>query len=443
MRFIKYLKYSVWDYLLCVVMCCSVNITVFSGFYISSEMQYNYVLLIGMAGILCGLLFAGAYDRRSILIAAGAFVVLAAVFLIVARQESGGENIFHDKEGNPYMYFIVAVISTVIVFLLSRTRTGTAILFAAGSFTLAMIQFLYQSDHLIALLLFVLACGALFIYKNYYKSVMESETVKTAFGRMFVLSVVLCLLLTLLSTGVFYGIARVFDPQARELKLITKYMALETLQRVGIADLSVLPDYDKTTENTSEEEQKAKEEKEKKEKEAKGNNKEKEVKNKDQKKPNRLDSNKSPYFYAVNYLRDSHLWLLLPILFILLLAGAVFAKLWMRKRWLRKLEPESNRIKVVEMYKYYMKRLRRMKIKKAPEDTPYQFVEKAESSLQHFTAEGADFQKLTDLFVRASYGKEEITDKDFKGYLNFHQAFYKNCREYLGKFKYILKFFYL
>lgn len=443
MSFTRYLRYSVWEYIFCAVMCCCVNRTIFSGFYISDNLQDNYVLLIGMSCALCALLFAGSYNRRSVLIAAGAFVVMAVAFLIIARQSSGGANIFHDQEGNPYLYFIISVIATVIVFLLTRTRTGTAALFIAGAFTLAMIQFLYRSNHLIALFLFILACGAMLLYKNYYKSVLESQTVRTAFGRMFIFSIALCLVLTLLGTGIFYGIAKAFDPQARELKLITKYMALETLQKVGIADLSALPDYDKTTKNTSDQERKAKEEKEKKEEQAEGNNQKREVQNKDQKDPNRLDSREDPAFNVVNYLKKTHLWVLFPILLLLLIAGAIFAKIWSRKRWMQKLEPENNRIKVVEMYQYYMKRLRRMKIRKAPEDTLFQFVEKAGSPLQYFTAGDTDFRKLTALYVRASYGKEDISDSEFQSYLNFYQVFYKNCRQYLGRFKYILKFFYL
>lgn len=443
MNFMRYVKTAVWDYLLCVVMCCGVNVTILSGFYIPESLQYNYPLLAATALLMCAFLFAGAYSKKSIWIAAGAFVLLAAILLIAARRASGGENVFRDQESNPYLYFIVSVIAIVIVFLLSRTRTGTAVLFAAGSFALAMIQFLYTSDHWIALLLFVLACGAMFLYRNYYKSVLESQTVKTAFGRMLILSIALCLLVTLVGTGVFYGIVKTFDPQARELKLITKYMALETLQKIGIADLNVLPDYDKTTQRTSEEERKAKEEKESKEKKAEGNDTQKEVRNKDPKTPNQLDTSEEAAFQVVSYLKKSHLWVLFPILPLLVAAGAVFAKLRLRKQWLKKLEPESNRVKVTRMYPYYMRKLRRMKIIKAPEDTLFQFVEKAAGPLQHFEAEGADFKRLTEIFVRASYGREEISDPEFNRYLSFHQVFYKNCRQYLGRLKYILKFFYL
>lgn len=102
---------------------------------------------------------------------------------------------------------------------------------------------------------------------------------------------------------------------------------------------------------------------------------------------------------------------------------------------------KERRDQIIEFYEFYIKRFQKMKVLKAPEETPYEFAERSAPYLREFHVENTSFADLTDIFVKARYSEEDVEEDDYQRYLMFYQAFYKNCREHLGTFKYILKFF--
>ena len=132
--------------------------------------------------------------------------------------------------------------------------------------------------------------------------------------------------------------------------------------------------------------------------------------------------------------------LIVPLILLLLLA-AVLAKLYLRRRWLNKVMAQPRKQQISSFYHFYLKKFRRLKIRKAPQETPFEFGERAAAYLQAFQTENITFSTLTDLFVKTRYGDDEAEEGEYQSYLKFHRMFYKNCRKHLGNFKYILKFF--
>jgi hypothetical protein len=434
-----YLKGSVWDFILCVIIVCSVNITVFSGFYISDYMHYNYPLLIGMAAGLNTLLFFAAYNRRSILTGIGISVVAVIIFVVFAQQNVS-EGIFTDSESNPYLYYIIAIPAAVAIFLLTRTKVGTGIMFVSGVLLLSAIQFLYESMHLFSLILFLMATGTMYIYKNYRRNILNSKTIRTAPGRTTAISAVLCVLIIGLGFAAYSGIVQPINPSVRDLKLITEYKALPTLEQLGIAGITEVPDYDQATNKKNDKTESAKNgDKKKDTKDGINDNKDKDsdVKNT----PAFLDSLRNALFYVVNYLMHGYGWLVLLIVLIAVVTALVSIRLYLRKRWLKGLSVKSREVQVMEMYRFYLARLHKLKIRKPPEDTLFQFVSRANPLLIHFNGGGVSFADLTETYVRANYGAEEIGQDELMEYLAFHAKFYVNCREYIGRFKYVFKFF--
>lgn len=445
MRFGYYVKNCIWEWLLCSVISCSLSMILFNGFYIAAERQSNYVLIIAVTAILTGLCFLGAYNRRSALLAAGTGLAAVIVGTIVLQQMQGAQSVFRDQESNPYLYFLILILTALITFFLSRIRTGTGILFIAGAFLAGAMQFLYESVQLYALLVFLCCSGAMYIYKNYQKNVLESETVKTAFGRTFAISTVLCILILALSAGIFYGIIKPLDPPKQDLKLITKYMSLEVLEKVGIADTHIINDSEDTTSNQNDNEEDSRKKGDKQDN-SKGDKTQRKDENKKEQKsnPSKLDNSmKDKLFYAVKYTVDkiSPLWLI-PLLF-LILALAVLTKLWLRKQWLKKVMEKPRAEQIIQMYHFYLKKFRHLKIRKTPEETPFEFQERAEPYIRFFGEADISFSRLTDIFVKVQYSEEAVEEKEYQSYLNFHKIFYKNCRQYLGNFKYVIKFFVL
>jgi hypothetical protein len=396
-------------------------------------------VVIGISAALLLLLYAGAFNRRSGLISVTVFIIAAAAAVFIANGRVSGGNIFADSENNPYIFYVILVLAVLAVFLLTRFRAGIALLFVGGSVMMGALQFLYNKNHLAELFVFLCACGALYIYKNYRKNVFVSDTRKTAFGRTFIISAVTAALVIGVGLGAFFGVVRPLDPQPRELKLITKYMALPVVEKAGIADVEVIKDKNMTTQQLNDAVKKAKERAEEREKESG-------IKDDDKK----GDENKNPlfaigdaFFYAVNYLKQDYRWVIPIALALLAILVAVRLKLYRRRRWLKRLAGRPPEVRVKEMYLYYLAKLKKLKIKKLPSDTLYEFADKSHTALDRFAVSGVGFGALTDTFVKANYGGGSPSEDELDRYLLFHRGFYVNCRRFLGNFKYICLFFVL
>ena len=444
MSFTYYLKNSIWEWILCTAIGSSLSLIVFNGFYISQQRQSDYGIVIRIIAVLSIGCILGAYNKRTVLIAIGSGVLSVLAVLLMIQKKSGVISVFRDQESNPYLYFLIIIIVALTVFMLCRTRTGTGILFVAGAFMTAAMEFLYESVSLAAMLMFLCSCGAMYIYKNYQKNVLESQTVKIAMGRSFTISVILCILIMAISAGIFYGIVKPMDPPERELKLITKYKALEIMEKVGIADTHIIDDSDELTDNINEDEKDSRNKGDKEDKSKGEKEKQKDENLKDNKNnPTNLDDSMNKLLYAIKYMASVVTPLLLIPFLLLIILAAILMKLWLRRRWLNKVKAMPLKQQIIEMYHFYIKKFRRLKIRKAPGETPFEFSDRAEMYLSNFRTEEASFSLLTEIFVKAKYGDEQVVEDDQKRYLNFHKMFYKNCRKHLGNFKYIIKFFML
>lgn len=440
MTAVKYIKSCVFEFVMCLAMAFGFSTVIFNGFYVDSSLAHDYLLTICVSGVLLAVLFAGAYNKRSILIAIATFIAAAAGALVYSRLYIG--NVFRDSEDNPYFYYILLILSVLGIFLLSRTKTGTGVLFTGGAFVIAMIEFMYESEALMPTIVFLLSCGTCFVYKNYQRNVLTSQTVRTDFARAFIISTAVCIIVTGVGSAVFYSIIKPMEPQTRELKLITKYMSLQTLQKIGVADIEAIPDYEQQTDNESDDKRTAEGNKDKDQIQH-GSDKNKDEDPNMKNTPDRLDNSNNPFFYVVSYLKKSHLWAWGLLLLILLIAGAIALKLYTRRKWLRDLEKKTHEDRIKSMYSFYMRKLPRMGIVRQPADTLFQFAERAENQLNAFSAGDVSFAQLTDTYVRVVYGKCPVSNRELNEYLIFQNMFYRNCRTYLGKFKYIVKFFIL
>ncbi|MDR3225480.1 MAG: DUF4129 domain-containing protein [Clostridiales Family XIII bacterium] len=437
---VRYLKNSIGEYLLLVLMVGCFARTILSGFYTPAELHDNIALLAALAAALCVLLLLGAYSRKASIIAIIAFSAGFAIFVIAVRT-SGGGNVFSDVPGNPYLYFVLVLLSSVGIFLLSRTVAGCVALFAGGAVILCMIRFLYETAYIIEFLLFLLAAGAMYVFRNYRSNVRVARTARPVPGRMAATGAVLCALTIAIGCGLFFAVVQPLDPPARDLKLITRYMSLPTLEKLGVAERTEIPDDELASRNTNENEQHAKEGTGKPEDVPSEADKDSEKDTRDKTNPLSLDSSRNPFFRVISFLYKRLGIFTLPVLAAAILLCAVLVKRYRRKKWFRSLAARSPNEQVKEMYAYYMRKFRFIKIDKPPEYTLLEFAERAQPTLERFNAPGSSFRELTDIYVKSCYGKEPVIGEEVRRYFRFHEMFYSNCRAYLGGFGYMVRFF--
>lgn len=438
----EYLKSCIWEWILGILVSWGLCQIFFHGFYIAESWQGNYLCSLLVMALLTAGCLTGAYDKRSVKIAVPSGIAVLILALVLVQQISQSQNAFRDQEENAGVYFLILILTSLAVFFLSRTRIGSGILFVGGSFFASTIQFLYETSEIGWLILFLCSAGAMYLYKTYQKNVRENSTVKADFRRAFLTATVACIVILLLSSGIFFGIVKPLDPPTRDLKLITKYMSLEVLEKTGVADTHILNDTDEKTDNVNEEENDSKKKGDKENQTEGEKSKQEDQEQKDKKEnPTKLDDMLNQFFYAIKYIAAKITPMLLIPFLILLILAVILTKILLRKRWLKKVMEKERRNQIIEFYEFYIKRFQKMKVRKAPEETPYEFAERSAPYLREFHAENTSFADLTDIFVKARYSEADVEEDDYQRYLMFYQGFYKNCREYLGTFKYILKFF--
>lgn len=446
MKYAGYVKSCVWEFILCVTMFSSLSYMIASGFHVPAGVQHDLLVLLCGTGLATAALFLASYDKKTIGISLIAFFAAMVLLLIVIQSNASMRQVFSDQETNPYLYFIILCLVSITGYLLSRTKLGNGIFFVAGMFIAALIQFLYESGHIWATLLFIISCGAMQIFKTYKNNALTTQTVKVDFARTFVISLILMALIVCISAGMFYGIVKPLDPPARELKLITKYMSLEVLEKIGIASEVILTDPNRLTQDTDDTTQTSRkegdEQKDAPNESQDGKQEDQEKQQQQDNQANQLDPDQnSKVFYAIKYAAKNVSplwWMLLPLL---LLLAAVLLKLWMRKHWLKKIKDRPPKEQINAFYHFYLKKFRQMGIKKLGEETPLEFAQRAKANLKKFVVGSTEFQDLTAVFLKCGYGNMEPTKTEYQRYLTFYQGFYPCCRRHLGKFKYILNFF--
>ena len=421
----------------------------FKGFFISDAMARNYILLLMAALLFHTIFFICSYNKKTIVLSLLLFVAATAAALLYIQSNTALRGIFADSESNPYMFYYIVFFFAAIIFLLSRTRAGTAILFFIGIFTTALVAFLYQNCSLWAFVLFIWLCGTMLLHKNYQYNVLNSNTVKPSLVSIFIISLLVSGLAVSISAVSYQTIIKPLHPPTRELKLVTMMMSLELLEEIGVSSKTILIDPKQTTQKTDEtkitsqkegEELRDAPETDNIEKNSEQNNNTAGTENQF----NGLNpNNQKNLFYAVRYtMRNvSFLYLTMAIAFLIFLI--IFAKIALRKRWYKKTLQKPRKQQIIDFYRYYLKKLSVIGIKKTNEETPFEFAERMQQHLRSFAAGTIDIHMMTSIFTKVYYGNLDIKDEEYQAYLLFYKDFHKNCKNYIGNFKYMLKYFVL
>lgn len=124
MELLKYLKYSTWDYVLCILMTTSLTINVFQAFYLPADLAVNGMWLFVVMLPIFLILFLCSYNKRTIAVSIVAFIAVVTLALFYIKRNQIFATLPTDPEANSHVYYTIVVFFAILVFLLSRTRTG-------------------------------------------------------------------------------------------------------------------------------------------------------------------------------------------------------------------------------------------------------------------------------------------------------------------------------
>lgn len=446
----RYVRYSLPELLLCLVMSVGLSVSVFQGFYLSASLVGNISLLTAVCAALLILLFLAGYDRRSALI--GVLIAIAAAIVSVMLLRANGIPLFTAEAGadNTPLWILIAVICCVSVFLLTRSPAGTGVLFVLGSLCLSMLAVLEYKTRLWGFALFLSACGVMFLYKRYLKSVLTTSTEKNAFAPTLLYAVLMSGAVLLLGCATWLGIIRPLSPPTKDIRLVTRVVSVDVLDKLGVSRTLQVLDRNSFSDDVNENEHRVSDQMGEDMESipvsdsayaAAGSQPDESsaytARRQQQK-------NKELLRRVVRYLQ---LWLrqnarlLLAAVIALALSGIVLFLL-RRRIWHRRVLKLPARERSIKYYHWYRKKFAILGFPGPGTDTPLEYAARLDSRTQILDAPDASWSDMTALFIKTYYGSQPATAEDERLMERYYRRFYPACREMLGA-RYVFKYFVL
>ena len=446
---IKYLKSRIPDWLLCTLMSASLSSAVCSGFEMNSPGKDSAGALLVSAAVVAFVMTVLAYRRvlTRLGIAAGA----AAAVISVAYLKT--VHPLADEEAHAgFIFMLVCIIAGIMVFLLSRSRLGTIVLFIVGNLIGAGAHFLQFENPLWSFLLFTASVLVMFFYRVYTISLVNADIGRVRTGKYMTQTVAVCLAAALLAAGVFAGVVRPLNPPVQDLKLIRVLKQMDMLEVLGIynvrtvlnpfKDSSEVPDQHDFSDQKGEDESDSLD----------GQDEEKQQ---DKSDDTFTDSSLQIKADAIKYtFKEYHLGWLIPVAVIIALSAAGSAVVSRRKRWRRAVQALSNEELVLNYYVYFMHCMAVAGLRKPEQHTLREFVESSAHELEVFegitgrqSVGGIDtasadvtFVHLSDIYERVLYGSMDVSNEERIIFESFYDGLTVGLKKRMGTFKYLLNY---
>ena len=233
---------------------------------------------------------------------------------------------------------------------------------------------------------------------------------------------------------------RPLNPPTQELKLITVLKSMQQLDRLGVSSTQIVLDPNLSSTEEPEDEEKGNEENEEESDSPQGENEIPQQSLTETIRDN-ITSNVQQAWAAVRYDSYDFQWLWLLLLIPVAIAAAYLWRFERRKRWRKRVQALPRESAVVNYYRYFLKRLGHLGLKRSPNTTLREYAALNAVQLQPFEGEDHRFADLTATYESVLYGRHRVTDWEYAAYEAFFDGFYQGLKRELGPVRYWLKAF--
>lgn len=435
--FQRYLKNNIWDTILCTIVSAILVQAACKGFYIPEELA-DSIAAISFTALLFQIFFLlCSYNRRSIAISMIILCVAVLVMVIVLRR--------NPDNAEETLYPLVAFAISALVFLFSRSKSRAGALFLFGSIELAGAAFLQYSQNIAAFLIFLWAAGTLFFYRVYRSQLLKLDSVRPALTSFFLTASIISVLIIAVGAGLHHFVIRPLDPPTRELKLITRLISLEVIQKIGVSSEIYLIDNERISDKTEKSDRISSLKGEKDDDSVAPNSPDEDVSAGQQEggmAERIFGSGKDvESAFAISYQQKNYFIIYGAIGFVLIIVCAICLKRHSRKKWYRKLLQKDRKQQILELYHFFLKKLQHIGFPSADTCTPKEYANRIKAQFIRFAGKDCDFGIISDAFSRSFYGDLHPEENEYQLYLRLYNEFYKNCRKQLGNVRYVFKFY--
>lgn len=422
----SYIKTHICEYFFTLMISFGLAINVASSFVMEESVLSNHLLMIAVVAVLNLLLFVAGINKKTAIVGIVVYILLATAGTVYMISSGRLTSLEGEKSGYSLM-IIILVVCTTVVYLATRNRRILIAFIPTSLIVCAAFRFLEYPVSVVGFILLVLGLGLELIYKVYYDSLMEAALGNYNIGHFFIQSLVIALVVSCITYPVYTFVIKPANMPTRDLKLVTKLLSWDVIDKVGISSKTeVLSDTVKSDRITDKE-------LEKEDPTEKPRQEEKE--DVTQKEKRELPA----FAIKYDYKEKSNLWMLSFVAIVPIVPFAV--KYLQRRKQRKKIEDLSPADGCIYLYNYFLKKFKAARLTKPENSTLLEYVKNNYKELAGFdTQSGTTFGQITEVYVKEIYGGYVPDEDDYNKFKDYYYGFFKNMKKYVGKAKYIFKF---
>ncbi len=427
----RYFVRSLPEWALCVAAGAALCGNVLEGFILPEELYTAWLPMILLSMVLLAVLYAISYSRKTILI--GIPLLLAAAVLAVVVCGQRGISLLETAvaEDNTGLWGLVCCVTVLVVFCLTRTAGGTAVLCLFGTLANGWICLSLYPFSVPCLVVFLVSSLALLALVRYRRGMLLYSTKRSGWNVMAGISLAMAGASVLLGSVLWFGLIAPMNPPTQDVNLLTKIVSLEVLERIGVSKTEILLDENQYSDEmdedfdalTDEMEEETEDELEEDPEEEAGSDQYDE----DTPVPEGVTQALRDGLYGLIE-ENPALVILLGSLLVLLVAAAIACfllrhRLWVM--WLQRNTPDRNRQADI-LYHRLRRKLPLLGMPSAGTDTPLEYAERIQRQTALLDEDGMSWMELSEVFSRLCYGGIAVTEEECEGFLRYYRNF---CRQ--------------
>jgi hypothetical protein len=425
-----YLNSHLWDFLLCFAASFGLALNTFSCFNMEGTLADSTMITALTVFICCALAFLSGYNRRTLLVTIPIYILAAVLTVAYLNGIDALAPVFSGANSS-LLFWPLVIVSSLFVYLCSRTAAGCRVMLAAGGIFMASCRFLLYPVNTPGYVLYMAAAASLLPYRVYYRGVMRAAAGNVSFPRYFVQSFAMTAMAFALALGVFAAVIRPLNLPVADLKLITKLISLEIVDKTGIFSKRQLTNpnllTDRINDLTELVRQQVNEDMEPRE---------------DNRQEEKEQKNTLRNTEAISYNKRSYswLWILLPAL-ALAAAAPVAAKKLLRRRKYNLIMALPREEAVLRLFVCFTSRMRLAGFSKPELLSWGEFARENSPRLNRAFGDSSPFSDLAGTYQRILYGCIDASEREWETFREFFSGFYVNLRREMGTFRYLLNWF--
>ena len=423
----RYVFHTLPEWFLCMALLVSLDWNLVQSFDLPQTLCTNLVRMILVNIPVVTLMFTIGYSKRSLKIGIPLFIAVGVIAMLISVQSGISLLESDNADANTGLFYLVLIVTAVIVCALARRPAGAAFLGVFGALANAWFAVLKYPFSDLALVVFLLSASMLFLLAQYNGTMRKVSSVQSSFRPMLAVITAVAVLTLAGGAGLYYAIVRPLNPPTQKIQIIERVLSLEVLDQIGISKEQVLIDENLKSNDTNEDEHAVEE----------GDREQEEEDSSESERPqadNYGSSDRSETLTpAFELLKEHHYLLIMLIILILMAISAVVARFLLRHRlWLKKIQKLEREEQVDRIYHHLRERLPVLSVSPPGGDTPNHYAYRIRRQTRVLDASGATWRQLSNTFSKLCYGQKPVSDREYEKYIQYFETFWKGARKMCG-----------